>query len=70
MFAIFCENCSHCFSDSENAKIIETNLENMEVKLGDSLNITCRSAGMPEPITLWYKVGTQKINEIQVALDL
>ncbi|XP_021926551.1 vascular endothelial growth factor receptor 1-like isoform X2 [Zootermopsis nevadensis] len=55
-------------ADSENAKIIETNLENMEVKLGDSLNITCRSAGMPEPITLWYKDGKLVINDKTVEL--
>jgi hypothetical protein len=54
---------SHYFSDAENAKIIETDLENTEVNLGDSLNMTCRSTGNPEPNTLWYKVGTQKVNE-------
>lgn len=41
------------------AKIIETNLKTMEVKLGESLNMTCRSTGKPDPNTLWYKVGIQ-----------
>jgi hypothetical protein len=41
------------------AKIIETNLKNMEVKLGGSLNMICRSIGKPDPNTLWYKVGIQ-----------
>jgi hypothetical protein len=41
------------------AKITETNLKNMEVKLGESLNMTCRSTGKPDPSILWYKVGIQ-----------
>jgi hypothetical protein len=41
------------------AKIIETNLKNVEVKLGESLNMTCRSTGKPDPNTLWYKVDIQ-----------
>jgi hypothetical protein len=41
------------------AKITETNLKNMEVKLGQSLNMICRSTGKPDPNTLWYKVDIQ-----------
>jgi hypothetical protein len=52
----------HYISDADNAKIIETNLKDMEVSLGESLNLTCRSTGKPEPETLWYKVGTQIAN--------
>lgn len=53
---------SHYISDADKAKIIETNLRNMKVSLGDSVNLTCRSTGNPEPETLWYKVGTQMAN--------
>jgi hypothetical protein len=44
------------FSDAAMAEIIESNLGDMIVKLGESLNMTCRSAGRPEPNILWYKV--------------
>jgi len=54
---------SHYISDADNAKIVETNLEDMEVSLFDSLNLTCRSTGNPEPETLWYKVGAQLANQ-------
>ena len=59
---LFCsryDKHSHYISDAEDAKIVETNLRSMEVSLGDSVNLTCRSTGKPEPETFWYKVGTQ-----------
>jgi hypothetical protein len=53
---------SHCISDPVMAEIIETNLRIMEVPLGESLTLTCRSIGNPVPKTFWYKVGTQMTN--------
>ena len=44
------------------AEIIETNLTNLEVPLGESVILTCRSIGNPQPKTFWYKVGTQMTN--------
>lgn len=32
--------------------------------MGDTVNLTCRSTGKPEPVTLWYKVGTQTANHL------
>jgi len=62
---LFCspyDKHSHYISDAVEAKIIETNLKKVEVSLGDSVNLTCRSIGNPEPKTFWYKVGTQMAN--------
>jgi hypothetical protein len=62
---LFCspyDKHSHYISDADDAKIIESNLKNMEVSLGESLNLACRSNGKPEPETLWYKVGIQMAN--------
>jgi hypothetical protein len=55
----FYHNCNNYFPDAAMADIIETNLGHIIVKLGESLNMTCRSAGRPEPKTLWYKVNIQ-----------
>lgn len=48
------------FADMEPARITETNLnvsQDLEVKLGETLTIVCRSQGNPEPKTHWLKVS-------------
>jgi hypothetical protein len=65
-WSFFCspyDNHSHYISGAHNARITETNLKNMEVSLGDSVNLICRSTGKPEPETFWYKVGIQMANQ-------
>jgi hypothetical protein len=53
------------FADMEPARIIYTNLnvsQDLEVKLGETLTIICRSQGNPEPKTHWLKVSSTALS--------
>ncbi|XP_069679677.1 vascular endothelial growth factor receptor 1-like isoform X2 [Periplaneta americana] len=47
--------------DYERPKIIETNLgkNDLEVKLGDSIRMFCKTKGTPKPTVIWYKDGKE-----------
>jgi hypothetical protein len=52
------------FADMEPARITGTNLnvsQDLEVKLGETLTIFCRSQGNPEPKTHWLKVSSADV---------
>ncbi|KAJ4451405.1 hypothetical protein ANN_02867 [Periplaneta americana] len=48
-------------TDYERPKIIETNLgkNDLEVKLGDSVRMFCKTKGTPKPTVIWYKDGKE-----------
>lgn len=49
------------FAGMEPARITDTNLnvsQDLEVKLGETLTMVCRSQGNPEPKTHWLKVSS------------
>jgi hypothetical protein len=53
------------FADMEPARITDTNLNislDLEVNLGETLKIFCKSEGKPEPETYWLKVSTAALS--------
>jgi hypothetical protein len=49
------------FADMEPARITDTNLnisQDLQVKLGETLKIFCKSQGNPEPKIYWLKVSS------------
>jgi hypothetical protein len=53
------------FADMEPTRITDTNLnvsQDLEVKLGETLTVFCRSEGNPEPKTHWLKVSSTALS--------